>query len=340
MCRLNYLQHDSALPYSSRLLQSLISVFQNLDIRNDPYILKLRDEPWNRATLDKTLLTGKTYCSEQLKKFTGKAIHIYEELGLWAADYFIVETIQELKKMLNSQKGLFIGWDNDEKAYLLSKLSHVAIAGTTIDPTISDSSQISAKFDCLISFLTRDEQREVSGLVFVRQRATVSVMSKLLSVHPKTRNRFRCAPYVGLSNSANRKNNIGELLDLRAQGGTLDDFREGRKNLVITTDVLEEGIDITACHLVICFDKPPNLKSFVQRRGRARQERSTFAIMLASDDRSGGIESWQQLEDDMVRAYQSDDRVRQQISNLESIEENDMQRFRVESTGQVSPNSL
>ncbi|KAK5548299.1 Dicer-like protein 2, partial [Exophiala xenobiotica] len=52
------------------------------------------------------------------------------------------------------------------------------------------------------------------------------------------------------------------------------------KNLIIETDVLEEGIDVTACNLVVCFDVPSNLKPFLQRRGRARQEQSTFAILL------------------------------------------------------------
>jgi ERCC4-related helicase len=155
----------------------------------------------------------------------------------------------------------------------------------------------------LISFLTKEEHGKFSGLIFVRQRATVSVMSKLLSTHPKTRDRFRCAPYVGLSNSANRKQNISELLDPRDQSRTLDDFRQGQTNLIIASDVLEKGINITACHLVICFNKPPNLKSFIQRRGRARQEKSTFAIMLADDNVSASLNSWQELEEEMLRVY-------------------------------------
>ncbi|KAK5201922.1 Dicer-like protein 2, partial [Exophiala xenobiotica] len=60
----------------------------------------------------------------------------------------------------------------------------------------------------------------------------------------------------------------------------LTDLRAKAKNLIIETDVLEEGIDVTACNLVVCFDVPSNLKPFLQRRGRARQEQSTFAILL------------------------------------------------------------
>jgi ERCC4-related helicase len=99
----------------------------------------------------------------------------------------------------------------------------------------------------------------------------------------------------------------------------LDDFRQGRTNLIIASDVLEEGIDIIACHLVICFDKPPNLKLFIQRRGRARQEKSTFAIMLADDDVSASLNSWQELEEEMLRVYQNDARLLQEVSDLENI---------------------
>ena len=106
----------------------------------------------------------------------------------------------------------------------------------------------------------------------------------------------------------------------------------GGTNLIIATDVLEEGIDVTACHLVICFDKPPNLKSFIQRRGRARQGQSTFAIMLADDDVSASLNSWQALEEEMIRVYQDDARLLQEVSNLESIQEEVEDEFRVEST--------
>jgi ERCC4-related helicase len=89
---------------------------------------------------------------------------------------------------------------------------------------------------------------------------------------------------------------------------TLDDFRYRRKNLIISTNVLEEGIDITACHMVICFDKPPNLKSFV-RRGRARQENSIYAIMLAGNDASTSLNDFQKLEEEMLQTYLDDERL-------------------------------
>jgi ERCC4-related helicase len=304
-----------------------------MDIQKDPYVLKLKAEPQSSWKLEKLLLSGKTYCVEQLNKFYSKARHIYDELGQWAADYFIAESIRKLQKMVDTNEEISFGLENDEKAYLLGILTKVPRTERVSDLRTVDSLQISAKVDSLISFLAKEEHDKFSGLIFVRQRATVSVMTKLLSIHPKTRDRFRCAPYVGLSNSANRKQNIGELLDPRDQCETLENFRQGRTNLIIATDVLEEGIDVTACHLVICFNKPPNLKSFIQRRGRARQEKSTFAIMLADDDVSASLNSWQALEGEMLRVFQNDARLLQEVSNLESIQEDIEDEFRVESTG-------
>lgn len=63
---------------------------------------------------------------------------------------------------------------------------------------------------------------------------------------------------------------------------TLQDFRDGTINLIISTDALDEGIDVALCNTIICFDRPDNLRSYIQKRGRARQKRSTF-IMMAPD---------------------------------------------------------
>lgn len=274
-------------------------------------------------------MTSAKFSTDQLKKFCAKAQHIYEELGQWAADYFIIESIKKIKKTVDVEKGIFAGWKRNENSYLLRLLNKIPIA----DLTSGETPRVSPKLDQLISFLTENDEPYFSGLVFVQQRATVSVMSELLSIHPRTRNRFRCAPYVGLSNSANRKQNMGELLDPLAMCDTLDDFRQRRKNLIISTDVLEEGIDITACHIVICFDKPPNLKSFVQRRGRARQEKSTYAIMLADNDASANLNDFQKLEAEMLRTYIDDSRLLQKVSDLERIEEKVMGEFGVRRTG-------
>lgn len=58
------------------------------------------------------------------------------------------------------------------------------------------------------------------------------------------------------------------------QMNTLRRFDAGDFNLLFATDVAEEGLDLRACQLVVNFDNPDTVRSFIQRRGRARSDNS------------------------------------------------------------------
>lgn len=51
-------------------------------------------------------------------------------------------------------------------------------------------------------------------------------------------------------------------------------------NIIVATPILEEGLDVQSCNLVICFDPPKTFCSFIQCRGRARTHNSDFIIMV------------------------------------------------------------
>lgn len=51
-------------------------------------------------------------------------------------------------------------------------------------------------------------------------------------------------------------------------------------NLLIATKVGEEGLDIQTCCLVIRFDLPETVASFIQSRGRARMLQSEYAFLV------------------------------------------------------------
>jgi hypothetical protein len=138
-----------------------------MDIQQDPYILKLKAEPQSSWKLRKLLLSGKTYCAEQLNKFCSKARHIYDELEQWAADYFIAESIRKLQKTVDINEEISFGLENDEKAYLLGILTQVPRTEQGPDLTTVDYPQISTKVNSLISFLTKEEHGKFSGLIFV-----------------------------------------------------------------------------------------------------------------------------------------------------------------------------
>ena len=51
--------------------------------------------------------------------------------------------------------------------------------------------------------------------------------------------------------------------------------------------MLEEGFDVPPCDLVVAFTAPQSLISFIQMRGRTRNQDSVFVILEAEEKRRG-----------------------------------------------------
>jgi dsRNA-specific ribonuclease len=273
----------------------------------------LREKTETQEQAEKAMKTGRTFCSEQLTKFLECSNSIYEELGGWATDYYIEASIDQLRLSLENDTSM-TRLDRAERVFLLELLGMAVPVNTT------ESIHLSPKLEALLAFLEKMDRPGFSGLVFAKRRATVSVLARILSLCPATKDRFRCASYVGWS-STRSKDALGDLLSRDMQKDTLSEFRAGRKNLIVATDVLEEGLDVSSCSLVICYDKPSNLKSFVQRRGRARYQESTYAVMISTEDETVDLRKWQELENAMVEAYQDDQRRRREAWELEEVDE-------------------
>ena len=219
--------------------------------------------------------------------------------------------------------------EDPEKIYLRKKFAEVLIFER--EDRLLESHHVTPKVKALIQCLRELDSTTFSGLVFVRTRAEVAVLSHILSVQVVW---LKVATFVGESGFSGRRNTVGDLADLKTQKSTLDDLRLGKKNLVVTTNALEEGIDVSACNVVICFDKPPNLKSFIQRRGRARRTASKYVIMFEDNGlQSSAIPAWHELEEEMIRTYMDELRLCQEVQRLESVEETADRELLVQSTG-------
>lgn len=51
-------------------------------------------------------------------------------------------------------------------------------------------------------------------------------------------------------------------------------------NVIVATQILEEGLDVHGCNLVIRFDPAASSCSFIQSRGRARMKGSDYLILI------------------------------------------------------------
>ena len=65
---------------------------------------------------------------------------------------------------------------------------------------------------------------------------------------------------------------------------SLDAFRKGKNNILIATNVAEEGLDIPSCNLVISYDSINSITEYIQEKGRARKKDSTYLIIQEKSD--------------------------------------------------------
>nr|VZI44705.1 unnamed protein product [Spirometra erinaceieuropaei] len=139
------------------------------------------------------------------------------------------------------------------------------------------------------------------ALVLVKERITTSTLCRFIS------ELSAMAPqYSGLKASycvsANPTRNLasmstGEQLDV------LDGFRKGAFNVLVATNVIEEGLDVRACNVVIKVDPVTNFRSFIQSQGRARAAHSHYVLMTEDKMKcQATVESFRRLEKELTIA--------------------------------------
>ncbi|KAI2632049.1 hypothetical protein GGR54DRAFT_582008 [Hypoxylon sp. NC1633] len=309
-------------------MQSLGEVYNSLDIYKDPYIIRLRGDNSERSRLAliEALKTTTTYIFTQMASLWRKSEVIHEELGAWAANFFIYTIVTQFLKSVRMDDSWFQDWTTEEKRYLASAFEKIEFP---TPPPLDITMPISDKVTALIRELSHSADETIC-IIFVREVATVAVLSHMLSLHPSTSSRFRIGTMVGTSNYTGRKRELSGLN--RASGSEdLEDFQHGKLNLLIATSVLEEGIDVPACNMVVCFDLPDNLKAFIQRRGRARMRDSRLVLLMSTP--TDRVDTWTALEEEMKKRYEEDMRQVQELVELEESERPEVEPLYVPETG-------
>ncbi|KIX93481.1 uncharacterized protein Z520_10901 [Fonsecaea multimorphosa CBS 102226] len=326
------LTYSAADQPPSKYYFALASVVSGININDDPIMKTLRttDNPKAQSKLEKILKKNSTPAMTELRSLERSSRDIQENLGNWACDMLIKNCVEKVEK-----KELVI---LDQSAANSSPSQYYRFIKSCLQPlheqilcnglTISAEHDISPKVQMLLAFLQNEHCPDLSCLIFVKARNTAWLLAEVLNNHSLTRGSYKAFSFMGVRIPSHE--GIFDFADLRLQHDNLERFRRGELNVCVATSVLEEGIDVPAMNLVICFDERPTFRSFIQSRGRARQKSSRLVLF---QETAVKLQQWQALEDEMTQEYEDSLRELEERQRIENVHESDGEIFRVESTG-------
>jgi len=130
------------------------------------------------------------------------------------------------------------------------------------------------------------------AMVFCQYRETVYEITELLQTHKPL---FRPMQFVGHAGSAsNEAQDIKQGTSIpttkkrprftqKDQLMVVEKFRNGNYNILVSTCVGEEGLDIGDVDLIVCFDSHKSPIRLVQRMGRTGRKRDGKIVMLVTE---------------------------------------------------------
>lgn len=287
---------------------------------------------------------------ENYPKIITHLIQIRERCGIWALETICARLIHDLDQQsklrddsLDYLKGIY-------SIFYQIILTIQQSLKSLLRPLTAEESLLqfsSAKPLCLLDILEQEYENArsctikkgaFSCVVFIRSRLEVLAIQSWLDQVSRVVPRYKfikCGYALGLAGTPTTKCTIAKR-NASEQARMLEDLRAGRLNVVVTTAVLEEGIDLPNCSAVTRYDLPDNFREYVQSRGRARQEISRFVVMCEESERTkveGKLRDLNRLENDLKhyisgrhlkRQYLAEIRSPNQPQNRGSLEEVDI----------------
>ncbi len=133
---------------------------------------------------------------------------------------------------------------------------------------------IHPKYQVLVQVLLEELHNNESSriLVFVKLRDSVKNIVKNL----KNKNIIKAVRFVGQTTKAADDKGLSQ----KKQIEILNQFKEGIHNVLISTNVGEEGLDIAECDLVVFYDVVASEIRLIQRKGRTARHRKGRVVIL------------------------------------------------------------
>ncbi|KAF8722027.1 hypothetical protein HU200_022652 [Digitaria exilis] len=226
---------------------------------------------------------------KRIKRLSATFLYCISDLGLWLAAK-AAEVLQSYKesclsfwgeKLDEKVEGFVRNYAKDaysdlsETISMMTKKGIQRPIGEDFAADLQDGLLTSKVHFLIKSLLEYRHMQDLRCIVFVERVITSIILESLLStIHQMSgwSVRYMAGKNCGLQQSSNTRMEI------------IDSFRRGKVHLIIATQILEEGLDVPSCNLIICFDQPKTVRSFIQSRGRARKLNSHYVLLVQRGD--------------------------------------------------------
>ncbi|KAG2188360.1 hypothetical protein INT44_001113, partial [Umbelopsis vinacea] len=120
-----------------------------------------------------------------------------------------------------------------------------------------------------------DQAEDTRIMIFSSLRESVSEIVTFLSKHEPI---VRCTNFVGQAESKGSKG-----LNQKEQQEVISKFKRGVYNVLVSTSIGEEGLDIGEVDLIICYDSQSSPIRMIQRLGRTGRKRKGRCLLLLTE---------------------------------------------------------
>ncbi|CAL4917737.1 unnamed protein product [Urochloa decumbens] len=227
---------------------------------------------------------------KRIKQLSETFLYCICNLGVWLAAK-AAEILQSCKKSCLS----FWGEKLDEKverfvrnymedAYndlseIISKMTKRGVQrliGEDFAADLQDGLLAPKVYFLIKSLLEYRHKQDLRCIVFVQRVVASIVLESLLSTIHQLSGwiiRHMAGKNCGLQHQSRKEHT--EIID---------SFQRGKVHLIVATQILEEGLDVPTCNLIIRFDPSATVCSFIQSRGRARMQNSDYVLLVRRGD--------------------------------------------------------
>ncbi|XP_043930713.1 interferon-induced helicase C domain-containing protein 1 [Protopterus annectens] len=215
-------------------------------------------------------------CAEHLRKYndalqisdTIRMIDAYNQLKNFYAD-----EMEKKTKGIKDKSALQQNLDETDNTLLQLFLDNQQeLEDVAAKPEYENNKLTKLRRTILEEFTKKEEAR---GIIFTKTRQSAVALYQWIHDDVKFSQGGVKAHYlIGAGH-----NSAFKPMTQNEQREVLSKFRTGEINLLIATTVAEEGLDIKECNIVIRYGLVTNEIAMLQARGRARADKSTYALV-------------------------------------------------------------